>query len=209
MIPNGVDEQLVSESFERIPREEACRELGVEPHTAVLITASRLVYKNGIDDVIRALAHLSMPASLVVAGDGPERGSLKRLAKSLGVEKRVFFLGTVPHEKLFRYYRMSDIFVRPSRSEGLGNVFLEAMGAGLPVVATQVGGIVDFLEDGKTGIAVRPNDPEDVARGIERLIEDRALRDGIVERGRQLVIERYLWVDGARRMQAVFEKLMV
>ena len=81
--------------------------------------------------------------------------------------------------------------------------FLEAMGAGVPVVATAVGGIRDFLIDGETGVIVRARDPEDIARGIRRVLEDENMSVRIIEQARALVIKKYLWVDIAKKMESV------
>jgi len=203
VIPNGVDEAYVSASFERPPKETLKTDLGIPANAPVILSVSRLVEKNGIDDLFRAFALLAESAHLVIVGGGPDHKKLMRLAHELGVDNRAHFLGSVNHDELLRYYRMSDIFCRPSRSEGLGSAFLEAMGAGVPVVATAVGGIRDFLIDGETGVAVQVGDPENIANGIRRIFEDDVLRNKIVERARALVIEKYLWVDIAKKMESV------
>ena len=77
---------------------------------------------------------------------------LKQKTKDLGLAGRIHFVGNVDHNKLPEYLWASDVFCRPSLSEGLGNVFLEAMAAGVPIVGTPVGGIPDFLTEGKTGL---------------------------------------------------------
>ena len=203
LIPNGVDEAYVSASFERPPKETLKTDLGIPADAPVVISVSRLVEKNGIDDLLRAFALLAGSAHLVIVGGGSDRKNLMHLAHELGIDDRAHFLGNVNHDELLRYYRMSDVFCRPSRSEGLGSAFLEAMGAGVPVVATAVGGIRDFLIDGETGVAVRAGDSESIADGIRKILEDDALRNKIIERARALVIEKYLWVDIAKKMESV------
>ena len=96
--------------------------------------------------------------------------------------------------------------MRPSRSEGLGNAFLEAMAVGLPVVGTPVGGIVDFLRDGETGALVLPRHPSDLAMRLERLLADPALRQQLAAAGQQLVRERYDWEKLARDMGELLEQ---
>ena len=87
-----------------------------------------------------------------ILGAGPEEKKLKELAKELGVENVVHFLGHIEPENVYEYLTKADIFVRASRTEGLGSSFLEAMGAGLPIIGTPVGGIVDFLKRWRNGI---------------------------------------------------------
>ncbi len=207
IIPNGVDENLVSLAFERSAHDPLRGELGIAADACVVFSASRLVEKNGLLDLVDAIAQLHAQvgknAYLVIAGEGPEHQRLEARAKALGISEYVRFLGSIPNEDFVRYYRMSDVFARPSLSEGLGSAFLEAMGAGVPIVATYVGGIKDFLVDGETGVVVRARDREDIARGIRRVLEDNELRERIIEKARALVIEKYLWVDIAKKMEDV------
>lgn len=141
-----------------------------------IITVSRLVPKNRIDLLIHAVALLKKshqdPIKLRIIGDGPERGVLERLADTLGVSNDTSFLGTVPHEDIPSYLQDSDVFVRPSDSEGMGNAFVEAMAAGVPVIGTPVGGIPDVIEDGKTGLLAKTGDADDLAVKSARLLDD-------------------------------------
>ena len=132
----------------------------------IIITTSRLVYKNGVDSLISAVAELKNMAPEVnfkvqILGAGPEEKKLKELAKELGVENVVHFLGHIEPENVYEYLTKADIFVRASRTEGLGSSFLEAMGAGLPIIGTPVGGIVDFLKRWrKRGLFCEIDNPE-------------------------------------------------
>lgn len=116
-------------------------------HRTMLVTTSRLVHKNALDDVIRALALLHDTVHFRIYGSGSDEQELKRLARELGVESRVEFMGHIDHAELPRALSTGGIFIRPSRSEGMGNSFIEAMAVGLPVIATLEGGIADFLFD--------------------------------------------------------------
>lgn len=215
VIPNGVDLprfQVALTPSERL----SLREKHMIPADAeCLITSSRLVYKNAVDDIISALAKLPPNFFLIIAGDGPLRKSLEELAKTLKLRKRVLFLGTVSHDELPRLLKASDIFIRPSRSEGMGVSFLEAMAAGIPVIATPVGGIPDFLfdpknKDGKppTGLFCAVNDPDSIAEQSLRLMNDRELYAELVHNAQQLVVLRYSWDHIAEQMHAeVFSAL--
>ena len=110
-------------------------------------------------------------------------------------------MGHIEPEKVYDYLAVADIFVRPSRSEGLGSSFLEAMGAGLPIIATPVGGIPDFLKDGETGLFCEVDDPQDLAEKIKLLMADETLAKRIAENGRQLVLEKYNWDNIAKQIQ--------
>src|SRR3989344_5399971 len=149
LIPNGVDIKNFSREFNYAELSKLNDDLGIKPDEKVIISASRLTSKNGIDILIEAFSILvnhwqGGRYKLILAGDGPLKEKLSALAKELEVEDRISFLGTVTQEDLPRYFAISNVFVRPSRSEGLGSAFLEAMAGGLPVIATPVGGIIDF-----------------------------------------------------------------
>ena len=145
VIPNGVDIDKFKVESSKLKVEEIRKELGYADIDKVVITTSRLVKKNGVGDLIKAMQYLPENIKLLIIGSGHLEGSLKFKVESLKLKNRVQFLGFVPHNELLKYLHASDIFCRPSLSEGLGISFLEAMAAGLPVVATPVGGIKDFL----------------------------------------------------------------
>lgn len=204
IIPNGVDAKRFA--GERIP------------HTGVvLITTSRLVHKNAIDDIIRALALLPTEVRLRSLGTGPSEEKLKALAQELGVAERVSFEGYVEQSKLPAALHASDIFVRPSRSEGMGNSFIEAMAAGLPVVATQEGGIADFLFDAKrnpdaptTGWAVDKDTPAQIAAAVKKIMGNPQEAQMVIHTAQALAAEQYEWNLIARNMrERVFSRLFV
>ena len=114
-----------------------------------------------------------------------------------------------------KYLKVSDIFIRPSRSEGLGNSFLEAMAAGIPVIATPVGGIPDFLLDPAknpdhepTGYFCEVDNPQSIATQVNKILSDEALRTRIIRNAKKLVTEKYDWSLIAHDMkEKVFDKL--
>ncbi len=194
IVPNGVDVEKFKVESSKLK---------------VIITTSRLVSKNGVDILIQAFAKLkNQDYKLRILGDGPERERLAKLARDLGVSSRTSFLGQVSIEKIPEHLASAEIFVRASRSEGLGNSFLEAMSAGLPIIGTPVGGIPDFLRDGETGIFTKVDDPSDLAEKIKLLLEDGNLRDRIASNGRKLVLDNYSWDRIVSKMRSIFEKLI-
>lgn len=148
----------------------------------VLLAVARLTNQKGIDVAIRALAQLPDDTVLVVLGDGPERGALLRLARELGLESRVFLLGRVPD--VAAWLGRATVLVHPARWEGFGLSVLEAMLAGLPVVATNVSALPELIVDGETGVLVGPDDADALARGIVRGLEQPQLGAGGLERAR-------------------------
>lgn len=129
----------------------------------ILLSTSRLVRQKGIDVAIRALAELP-DATLVVLGEGPERPALDALARELGVAERVHLAGRVPD--VAAWLRRASVYLHPARWEGFGLGVLEAMLAGLPVVASNVSSLPELVADGETGLLVPPDDPSALARAV-------------------------------------------
>lgn len=216
VIPNAVDVAKFSApvSYERLIELRA--RFAKEGGDVFLFTASRLVLSRGVEDIIQALAYLPANVKFLIAGDGEDREKLEHIARGLDVAGRVIFVGHVDHKDLPAYLQISDIFVRPSLIEGLGNSFLEAMVAGVPIIGTEVGGIPDFLfdpdrnpEKPSTGLFCEVQNPQSIARAVERYLHDRALASRIVENAKKLVAEKYDWDIIANDMKKrAFEPLL-
>lgn len=192
VIPNGVDVKAFNIEISHEGRENIRKKLGIEHGDIVLTSSSRLVKKNAMDDVIRSLKFLPENVKFVNFGHGSDRNMLQRLVEENGVKHRVQLLG-YPDNDLPKYFKSCDIFIRPSLSEGQGISFLEGMASGLPVIATPVGGIPDFLKDGETGVFCEPKNPRSIANAVKRLLSDEGLRRKLIENGQKLVREKYDW----------------
>lgn len=206
IVPNGVDLDLFGEELSIGEASELKRKLDKKENDTFLITTSRLVLKNGVADIIDSLKYLPISVKLLILGTGPLELELKARATAAKVADRVQFLGFIPHKEMPQYLHISDIFARPSLSEGLGNSFLEAMAAGLPVIATPVGGIPDFLIDGETGLFCEVNNPESIAQKVEKLIKDKESREYITKNAVDLVRRKYSWEMVAGEMEGIFLK---
>ena len=191
IIPNGF-----SDAFLNVQKQEH--------QSTVLITTSRLVEKNAVGDIIEALNFLPESVKLLVVGDGYLRSDLENLVRRSDLGDRVKFVGFVDNKELPALLGQADIFIRPSLSEGLGISFLEAMAAGLPVIATRVGGIPDFLQDRVTGLFCEINNPESIAQKVVELIDRPELREKIVKNARELVRSKFAWQSIASKMSEVF-----
>ena len=208
LIPNGVHVALFSQKISRSTQEKLKAALEKTPEDIFLVTTSRLVQKNATDDIISALLYLPKHVHLVVIGRGEHGPRLQKQVIDLGLSGRVKFVGFTTYVEIPAYLSVCDIFVRPSRSEGFGNSFIEAMAAGIPVIATPVGGIPDFIDDKKTGVFCSPDNPKSIAEAVKLLIGDQHLRKTIVAEARERVIKNYDWKYIASQMKAkVFEKL--
>ena len=208
VVPNGVSVEQFTHNYSDSEISAMKETLGKKEKEVFLVTTSRLVHKNATDDVIRALPHLPENVSFLIYGIGPDEEMLRALAKELGVESRARFMGQISHKEMPLMLKACDIFIRPSRSEGMGNSFIEAMAAGLPVVATQVGGITDFLFDEKrnpetvsTGFAVDVNSSNQIAEIIKDIIDDPEKVEAVVKEAKLMVIEKYNWDIIAKDMK--------
>ncbi len=215
LIPNAVHTAHFSQSYTDEELQEKRREWGVVQTDVLLVTTSRLVHKNATDDVIRALVHLPPQVKFIVFGTGPDEELLKALIAELKLSDRVKLRGQISHAEMPKCLKACDIFIRPSRSEGMGNSFVEAMAAELPVIATQEGGIADFLFDAvrnpghdATGVAVDANAPLQIADAVKRILENPVETAAMVARAKVMAIEQYDWNLIAKRMeQEVFKPL--
>lgn len=192
------------------------KNLNLKIEEKIIITTSRLVYKNGIDVLVKSIYELKnivpkLKVKLLILGDGFLRKDLENLATELNLKNDVLFLGSVPPNEVFNYLTASDLFVRPSRSEGLGNSFLEAMAAGIPVIGTDVGGIPDFLIDPSTnsgqatGLFCEVDNPKDLAKKIKLILENEKLREKIIQNAKKLVYEKYDWENIAKKINLLFK----
>ncbi|HVV59787.1 MAG TPA: glycosyltransferase, partial [Gaiellaceae bacterium] len=166
----------------------------------LLGAAGRFVPQKGFDVLLRALAELPQ-ASLLLVGDGPERPRLERLVDELGLRDRVELTGWRPDAA--RLLAAVDAVVVPSRAEPFGLVALEAMSAGVPVIASAVDGLAEVVTDGETGLLVPPDDPRLLAEAIARVLVDRSLSRALGERGREVATTAF----SRERMTGAFEDL--
>lgn len=193
VVPNGVNFSLFSNRKSENELNDLKKSLNKKDKDIFLVTTSRLVEKNATIDIIDSLTYLPENVKFLVLGTGHEEEMLKQRTKRLNLENRVIFLGFVKHEDMPKYLHVSDIFIRPSLSEGFGNSYIEAMAAGIPVIATPVGGIVDFLKDGETGLLCEVKNPKSIAWKVEILLNDKSLKEKIVKNALDMVERKYQW----------------
>ncbi len=211
VIPNGVDWRNFSRDIENEELNALRNKLRIKNEEFVIITVSRLVKKNAIEDILKAVADPRMQSidyKLLIIGTGELEKRLKNLVADLGLQDKVNFLGFVDYQDLPKYFKISNVFVRPSLSEGLGNAFLEAMAAGLPVIATPVGGIPDFLRDGQTGLFCKVGDPKSIVEKFIEIYQNQDLKNKLIENGKKLVKEKYDWEKITIVMEDLFNTLI-
>ncbi len=167
------------ESAEALPREGFS-----------ILCVAHLYRRKDLGTLLAAMTKLPGEAALRIAGSGPELLRLRSLAGRLGLARRVEFLGHVPFARLAAEYRRADVFCLPSRQEGFGIVFLEAMAAGLPVVAARAAAVPEVVTEGECGILIPPGDDSALAAALERILRDPIERRRLSEAG-HLRVERY------------------
>lgn len=176
-----------------------------------IISTSALIPRNGMDTLVEAVGLLpeELQWNLVIAGDGPEQTNLKHQASKIRHRNRISFLGRVDNQDIPKLLAQADLFVRPSRKEGFGVSFIEAMAAGVPVIATPVGGIPDFISHKKTGLLVPPDDPQALAEAIELLGADTNLRELLTANAFQLIQKNYTWDNIASQVEIAMGNLLL
>lgn len=206
IILNGADLSRFSPSSNGQPNPP---DLRFGPH--MIFACRQLFPRKGIRFLIRAAGQLRPrfpDLKVVIAGDGWERGALEQLAAELGLADSTTFLGWVANADLPEYYRASAMSVIPSLEEGFGIPAAEAMGCGVPVVASDAGGLPEVVADGVTGRVVPRGDVDALARAIEELLLDRDLRARMGKAGRERALLRFDWELSAQQFEALYRDLI-
>jgi glycosyltransferase involved in cell wall biosynthesis len=208
IIYNGANENDFKDKFDETLMSKVSTSINKKEGEVILVTTSRLEKKNAIDDVISAMKYLPDNVRFIVCGGGVDKDKLDKQIVDLGLGNRVKLVGQVDRSETSIYRRLSDIFVRPSRSEGLGNSFAGAMASKIPVIATQEGGIREFLFDKirnpgmpATGFAVDKDSPQQIADKVMYIINNKDEVMATVDNAYRLVVEKYRWDNIARDMK--------
>ena len=182
--------------------------LGINSQPMILFVG-RLTTRKGIDILLKALPQLikEKEAKLIIVGSGNQK-YYRGLAQSLGVSDNTIFLGHVPDDTLRLLFSTCDLFVLPSRLEGLGIVILEAMAAGKPVVATNVGGIPELIESGQNGILIESNNEDELSSAIIHIASDESLAKTIGGNNVRKVRECYSWEVAAQKVERLYNELI-
>jgi colanic acid/amylovoran biosynthesis glycosyltransferase len=181
------------------------------------VQAGRLIEKKGLLVTLRAFASFQKRypnANLTIAGEGPLLGQLQGLARDLKIDNHVSFTGFISQKRLRDLYYASHIFLHPSETgpdgnqEGIPNSMLEAMATGLPVFATQHGGIPEAIENGVSGVLVPERDHEELARALLDAVQDRDFLLPLASNGAEVVRKKFDLNEQARRLEDVYLKLL-
>jgi N-acetyl-alpha-D-glucosaminyl L-malate synthase BshA len=174
----------------------------------IILTSRRLVKKNGVDLLIDAMIELDpeLDAKLVIIGDGPEKEALKAQAEKVTSHK-IDFVDFTEFQNYVNMLNACDVYAVPSRWEGFGMVVLEAWAAGVPVVATEVGGIPEIIENGTNGVLVKP-DPKDLANGLGSVLKDSQLYTKLTENAQLKLNNYFTWPRAREQWLALYCKAL-
>jgi glycosyltransferase involved in cell wall biosynthesis len=218
LVRNGANPKNFEQFYTDDVLENIKKELGKKEDEIYLFIAARLVHQKAVDVVIRSLTLLPEQIKFIIAGAGPDEQMLKDLTAELNLVDRVVFLGPLERDDVPKYRNtiVTDIFVHPSRSEGLGNSVLSAMAGRVPVIATQVGGFKDFVFDEDTdpdnqptAWAVEPDSAQQIAAAVKNIISNPEKVKRVTDNARALMETEYHWDAVAAKMRSeVFSKII-
>lgn len=201
VIYNSVD----LEDFEKVARKN------LREFKRPIITVGRLVRHKRIDRIIRAvkqLAEVFPYISLLIVGEGPERKNLEKLSEELGVTGRVKFHGSASREETIKLLHEAELFLLNSIYEGQPHSVIEAMACRTPVIATNIKGTNEVIEDGETGLLVNPDSDEELKDKMIQLLKDDRLIKKIVENAYRKVSERFTWEQNLGILEKELEKVI-
>jgi glycosyltransferase involved in cell wall biosynthesis len=205
VIPDGVRVDL----FTQLSRNRSVERRKLRLGSAdIILYVGRLHRAKGLEYLVEALSILSKTNSkitLLLAGDGPEKTRLSRLAMEKSVSRLIRFLGPVPHFEIPNLISLADVCVLPSLSEGLPTFVQEAMFAGKPIVATEVGGIPDMITNRSTGLLVKPSDPSALANAILAILRDRPFAERLGRNARRFAEANLTTEITARKISRIYE----
>ena len=204
----GAEDALVLGNAVDIDEFDSDDDRGASDEPYVLYVG-RFHHRKGIGDFLDAAAEVvrSHDVGFKLVGKGPLEAEMHQQAADLGIADRTEFLGHVDRQRLVQLFGGATVFVLPSHYEGLPTTMLEAMAAGAPVVATEVSGVPDVIDDGENGLLVPPRQPSRLAAGIDELLDDAALRDRLSTAGRRTIEERYTWQSISREFEDLYREV--
>jgi glycosyltransferase involved in cell wall biosynthesis len=198
VVPNGVDEVHFRPPHERLPASRLR-----------LVTVARLLERKGIQVILEAIASPEpMPVELTIIGTGQYQERLQSLVREFGIGDRVSFVGYVSNRDLPKYFRSADAFVLPSETESFGLVFAEAMSCGLPILASNVGGIPEVVRHGVDGLLCEPARADLLRGNIETFLFDRQGMERMGKSGRQRILDYFTWTRVAEEYLRIYDTVL-
>lgn len=206
MVPNGVN----IHNYDGINDLQTFRAKFALPEEKIVLFVGRLVYEKGIHVLINAVPKIlaKVNAKFIIVGSGYMKEQLLNIVRSMGLEHKVLFEGFMDEPILHNLQKCADVSVVPSLFEPFGIVALEAMAAKSPVVASDTGGLSEIIEHDITGVKVYPNNPDSLAWGITKILQDDAYARYLRDNAYRRVIERYDWEKIAIETKRIYESVL-
>ncbi|MGQ9513764.1 MAG: glycosyltransferase family 4 protein [Thermoproteota archaeon] len=190
MIPNGIDTEI----FKPNPSDDLFRRRFAGLSEKIILYVGRLVPEKGVNVLIGSVPKIlsaNPNVKFVIVGEGYDREHLSSLAKYLGVDQRIYFTGYISDEEIKKLLSLAYLQIVPSLYEPFGIVCLEAAASGVPVVASDIGGLSELVEDGVTGLKVPPDNSDAIAYAVNRILSDEVLRESMSKKARERAVERF------------------
>jgi glycosyltransferase involved in cell wall biosynthesis len=210
----GIDPKKITVILNAVDTDRFAPEQVTAPEQPFYLVPRRLVPKNGVLTAVKACLHLGkIPEQLWIAGEGPELGMLQEFVQQNGLSERVRFLGSIDHSKMVHLINQSNGVIIPSVPvEGVVEASsisaLEGMSVGKPVIASNIGGLAEIIEDGVNGIHFPAGDEQALAVAMQRVSRDHALAAQLGERARQSVIEEHSSAKWIQKVVNVYEQVL-
>lgn len=209
---SGIDLTPFVEVSRRFTVEQAKERLGLDPTRPVVGKVARLYYQKGHDLFLRAAARIAADNPKVlflIVGDGLLRPHLVQMAQDLGIGANVVFAGRVAPSDVPTYMRAMDVVVHTSIREGVARVIPQAYAVGIPVVALNLDGAPEVIEDGRTGFLVAPGSEADVAKAVGVLLRSAPLRQEMARKGQDIVLQKFPVEVMVEKIDELYTKLIV
>ena len=208
IVPNGIDTKRYNAS---VDQSAVKGRYGVHPDEKLVLCVGRLVPQKGIEYLIRAVSRIAErypEAKFIIVGEGWLRGHLEYIARSTGHQWKITFTGWIPDQELIALLNSADALVVPSIYEPFGIVALEGMAAGVPVVASDVGGLAEIVEHEHTGILAYSRSPESIAWAVDRVLSDPNHSKEMAQNAQQMVQKTYSWEAIAIRTAKIYKEVV-
>jgi glycosyltransferase involved in cell wall biosynthesis len=208
VIPNAIDASKYNIS---VDRESVKRRFGIAPYERIVLFIGRLAPQKGVEYLIKAapqIVRVNPDARIVIVGDGWLKDHLWSLAVQTGCQHKITFLGFLPDNDLVELTVSSDVLVVPSVYEPFGIVALEGMAAGVPVVASNTGGLSEIIEHDRTGFLTYAENPDSIAWGVNRILSDPGYASWLTQNAKRKIYEMYSWDAVAERTIEVYRRAL-
>ena len=207
IIPNAID---LTKYHASIDRKSVRWRYGVSPNEKLVLCVGRLVPQKGVEHLIHAVPTIAWrhpEAKFVIVGEGWLKGHLEYLSRSSGHGWKIRFTGFLPDSEVIALMTSADVLVVPSIYEPFGIVALEGMAAGVPVVASQIGGLAEVVQHDRNGILVYSRNPESIAWGVDRVLSDPDHSRWLTENAREIIQKAYSWEGIAKKTVEVYKEV--